>query len=130
MGFSYVLNSSDATVAAIARVRLEIGDTTEDAGILPDGSNLSDEEITVYLTEYSSSIPQTVNAIAGVLSRRWATVADVSVGPRSESLSQVSKAWATVADKLGGSEAGTVFSLAPGRVDGYSENAESDEYES
>lgn len=128
MAFSYILNSSDATIAAVARVRLEIGDTVEDAGILPDGTNFSDEEITVYLTDYSNSVAQTVNALAGVLSRRWATVADVSVGPRSESLSQVSKSWADIASRLGGSEAGSVFSLTPGRVDGYSENAEESEY--
>lgn len=128
MSFSYILGSSDATMAAIARVRLEIGDTTEGAGVLPDGSNFSNEEIAVYLTTYASDVPQAVNALAGVLARRWATVADVTVGPRSESLSQVSKAWAAIADKLGGSEAGSVFSMAPTRVDGYSENAAEDEY--
>ena len=128
MSFSYILNATNATLAAIARVRLEIGDTTESAGVLPDGSNFSDEEITVYLTTYASDVPQAVNALAGVLARRWATVADVTVGPRSESLSQVSKAWAAMADKLGGSEAGSVFNMAPTRVDGYSENAAEDEY--
>ena len=128
MSFSYILGSSDATTAAIALVRLEIGDVIESAGVLPDGSNFSDEEITVYLTAYSSDVPQTVNALAGVLARRWATVADVTVGPRSESLSQVSKAWAAIADKLGGSEAGLVFSMAPTRADGYSENAAEAEY--
>lgn len=124
MSFSYILNSSNATMAAIARVRLEIGDTSEDAGVLPDGGNFSDEEITVYLTDNGQSVAQTVNALAGVLSRRWATVADVSVGPRSESLSQVSKAWANVADKLAGSEAGTVFAIAGKRADGYQEHAD------
>ena len=113
-----------ATSAAIARVRLEIGDTVEDAGVLPDGGNLSDEEITVYLDTYGSDVALTVNALAGVLARRWATVADVSVGPRSESLSQVSKAWASIADKLAGSEAGTVFAIAGKRADGYQEHAD------
>lgn len=129
MAFSYLLNSPDTTMAAIARVRLEIGDTIEDAGILPDGANLADEEIAAYLGDYDSSVPQAVNAIAGMLSRRWATVADVSVGPRSESLSQVSKAWATIADKLGGSDAGSVFAMTPSRSDGYRDNAEAtDDY--
>ena len=124
MSFTYYLSSTNTTTAALARVRLEIGDTVEGAGVLPDGGNLSDEEITVYLTEYGNDVAAAVNALAGVLSRRWATVADVSVGPRSEALSQVSKAWAAIADKLGGSEAGTVFAMTPGRSDGYQEHAD------
>ena len=74
MSFSYTLGSTDATTAAIARVRLEIGDTVSGAGVLPDGSNLSDEEITVYLVQTGNDVALTVSALAGLLSsagRRW-----------------------------------------------------------
>ena len=53
MSFTYYLSSTNATTAALARVRLEIGDTVEGAGVLPDGGNLTDEEITVYLTDHA-----------------------------------------------------------------------------
>ena len=123
MAFTYTLASSDATIAAIARVRLEIGDTVSGAGVLPDGSNLSDEEITVYLVQTSNDVALTVSSLAGLLSRRWATLADVTVGPRSEKLSQVAQAWERQAATLAGGDAYGSFAMIPTRVDGYSENA-------
>ena len=91
--FSYLLDSDDGETAAIARVRLEIGDSVEGAGVLPDGGNLSDEEIAVFLTQYANDVALTTAALAGVLARRWSVLADVTVGPRSEKLSQVAQAW-------------------------------------
>ena len=126
MAFTYTLGSADATTAAIARVRLEIGDTVSGAGVLPDGSNLSDEEITVYLVQHSNDVALTVSALAGVLARRWATVADVTVGPRSEKLSQVAQAWERQAAASTGSAGGAAlgsFAMMPTRVDGYSAQA-------
>ena len=120
MSFSYTLGSTDATTAAIARVRLEIGDTVSGAGVLPDGSNLSDEEITVYLVQTGNDVALTVSALAGLLSRRWATLADVTVGPRSEKLSQVAQAWERQAATLAGGDAYGSFAMMPTRVDGYS----------
>jgi len=126
MSFSYTLDSPDATVAAVARVRLEIGDTVAGAGVLPDGGNLSDEEIGVYLARTGNDVALTVSALAGVLARRWATQADVTVGPRSEKLSQVAQAW----ERQGGAPTGTAGAggaggvwLQPVRVDGFSERA-------
>ncbi len=127
MAFTYTLGSSDATTAAIARVRLEIGDTVSGAGVLPDGSNLSDEEITVYLTQTGNDVALTVSALAGVLARRWATLADVTVGPRSEKLSQVAQAWERQAATLAGGEAYGAFVMMPTRVDGYSAQATAQE---
>jgi hypothetical protein len=72
--FSYGLTSEDATTAAVARVRLEIGDTTAGAGVLPDGGNLSDEEIGVVLAQYGFDVTETVRALAGCwrgAGRRW-----------------------------------------------------------
>jgi len=119
MSFTYLLSSSDATAAAIARVRLELGDTVESAGILPDGGNLSDEEIAVYLARGNNDPLQAASYMAGLMARRWATVADVTVGPRSEKLSQVALAWERQAASLAGGEAFGAFSLEPIRTDGY-----------
>lgn len=127
MSFTYTLASSDATTAAIARVRLEIGDTVSGAGVLPDGSNLTDEEITVYLTQTGNDVALTVSALAGVLARRWATLADVTVGPRSEKLSQVAQAWERQAATLAGDDAYGAFAMQPTRVDGYSARATAQE---
>ena len=122
--FSYLLDSDDAETAAIARVRLEIGDTVEGAGVLPDGGNLSDEEIAVFLTQYANDVALATAALAGVLARRWSVLADVTVGPRSERLSQVAQAWERQAAALGGGATFGAFVLSPVRVDGYSENAD------
>jgi hypothetical protein len=120
MSFTYVLTTD------VGKVRLELGDTTPGSGILPNGENLRDEEINHYLTQNGGDVNLTVGALASVLARRWATVADVSVGPRSESLSQIAKAWERQASSLAGGDAGTAFSLAPQRIDGYTDNG--DEY--
>ena len=118
--FSYLLDSDDAETAAIARVRLEIGDTVEGAGVLPDGGNLSDEEIAVFLTQYANDVALATAALAGVLARRWSVLADVTVGPRSEKLSQVAQAWERQAATLAGGDAYGSFAMIPTRVDGYS----------
>lgn len=121
MSFTYTLTSADERTAAIARVRLELGDTVSGAGVLPSGANLSDEEIGVFLDEYANDSALAVNALAGVLARQWATMADVTVGPRSERLSQVSAAWERQAKALAGGEGYGSFAMQPTRVDGYSE---------
>lgn len=121
MSFSYLLGSDDGRVAAIARVRLELGDSVLDAGVLPSGANLSDEEIGVFLDQFGNDAALAVNALAGVLARQWATLADVTVGPRSEKLSQVAQAWERQAQTLAGGEAYGSFAMQPVRVDGFSE---------
>lgn len=119
--FSYDLTATDATAAAVARVRLEIGDTVAGVGVLPDGRNLTDGEIGVYLAQYGSDVTATVAAVARMLARRWATLADVTVGPRSEKLSQVALAWERQAAGAVSSQAGAgSFVMQPVRVDGYS----------
>lgn len=123
MSFTYTLNSGVARTAAVARVRLEIGDTVSGAGVLPNGGNFSDEEIGLYLDQYAEDVALTVNALAGVLARQWATLADVTVGPRSEKLSQVAAAWERQAKSLAGGEAYGSFAMQPTRVDGFSERS-------
>jgi hypothetical protein len=117
--FNYNLASSDSAIVLISKVRLELGDTVRGTGILPSGANLQDEEISLYLTAYDNDIAQTVGALAGVLSRHWAGMADVAVGPRKESLSQVAEAWTKHANAINPDQAS--FVIDPGRTDGYSE---------
>lgn len=124
MAFTYDLLSSDATILATSKVRLELGDHTNGAGILPDGSNLQNEEIQAKLAELDSNVAATVAALAGLLARRWANYADVQVGPRKESLSQVSKRWGDLAAELSSSGLGGAymsFSVDTVPDDGYSQ---------
>lgn len=93
MAFTYDLTATGDDLN-ISKVRLELGDNTEDDGVLPSGANFQDAEIQVYLDATSDDIGQTVSALCTVLSRRWASVADVAVGPRRESLSKISQQWA------------------------------------
>src|SRR4029079_7408625 len=109
MSFTYYLNSPEIDVQNIARARFELGDQVQDNGVLPSGGNLQDEEIAVYLALNGNDIDATVAALAGVLSRHWAGAADVSVGPRRESLSQIATQWAERAKATGSSGPGIAF---------------------
>lgn len=109
----------------IGKVRLELGDDTFAAGVLPDGSNLSDEQVQVFL-DREGSVMRAVAGICMMLSVRWGQVSDLSVGPRRESYSQVAKAYAERAamlrDQYGAplvDDEGTVLSVAFARADGY-----------
>ena len=125
MAFTYNLSSADATTAAIAAVRLGIGDNIENTGVLPSGANLSDEEITYFLNMASGDVDNATLSIVRMLARSWATVADVTVGPRRESLSQVSARWQAVADDMRsvGAVDSDTFSFSPVREDGYQDAA-------
>ena len=125
MTFTYDLGGTGDALN-ISRVRMELGDAVEDAGVLPDGGNLDDAEIAVALAAYDDDIDLAVGALARILSRRWAQAVDVSVGPRRESLSQVSARWQALADDAIAKATGSgyaVFGMTPVREDGYSEEA-------
>lgn len=126
MAFTYDLTATGDDLA-ISKVRLELGDTVEDAGVLPSGANLSDKEIQTYLDAYSDDVTQTVGALCGVLSRHWAGAADIAVGPRRETLSQVSQRWAEMEAKLNPGHAS--FAIGVQRDDGYADNADGTEGE-
>ena len=93
MTFSYDLADADETIVLISKVRLEIGDTVSGVGVKPDGSNISDEEITVWLDDEDNSVMKVVARACDALARMWALVADTTVGPRRESFSQISARW-------------------------------------
>jgi hypothetical protein len=86
MSFSYDVTTD------IGVMRLELGDTTPGAGVKPDGGNFSNEELQVWLTR-EGSVMCAVAAACEALARQWSASSDISVGPRSESASQVAEAW-------------------------------------
>lgn len=118
----------------VGAVRLELGDDTSGRGVLPDGSNLSDEQIDVYL-DREGSVMRATAGICEMLATRWAAVADLQVGPRRESYSQISKSYAARAAQLRDTygtplvdDEGTVLTVAFKRVDGYQAAQATDGY--
>jgi hypothetical protein len=111
--------SSDLTTD-IGKVRLELGDTVSGSGVRPGGINFTDEEIAAILAE-ETTINPTLVRLMNILSREWAVVVDITLGPRKEAFSQVSKRYAALADQLrkdaGVGSAGTTVRLQ--RTDGY-----------
>jgi len=109
----------------IGKVRLELGDRVEGAGVKPDGANLTDEEIQVWI-DREGSVMTAAAAACEVLARMWSTVANLSLGPRSESLGDVAKAWQArgkeLREQYGGAGAGMGFAIAASRNDGYAAN--------
>jgi hypothetical protein len=89
MAFTYDLTTDTG------KVRLELGDTTGDGrgGVRPDGQNLQDEEIAVWLSR-EGGVMRAVAAACEALSRQWSIIADTSSGPLSESAGAVAGKWA------------------------------------
>lgn len=93
----------------IGQVRLEIGDDddAEGHGKRPDGRNLSDQAITLWLTRASlfqgAGDNQVLLAAAFAceqLARDWATVSNITAPSRSESAGDVAAKWAERARAL------------------------------
>ncbi len=127
MTFTYF--AQNPSVSDVTQIRFEIGDTLEGYGILPDGSNFSDEEIEMVFDREAEDVFRTVAALCENLSVRYAAIATQSVGPRSEQLGAISDMYAKRAaelrDRHGGAESG-VLSIPVMRVDGYSDDVPSD----
>jgi len=122
MAFTYDLSTD------LGMTRLLIGDTTENSGPKPDGTNLSDAEITALYTREGNDVGRTAAACCEVLARFWARAADIQVGPRREDLSQVAERWAQQAKELRAQYGGgaTTFSVGWDRTDGYEAEAEAE----
>lgn len=93
----------------IGQVRLEIGDddATTGHGKRPDGTNLSDAAITLWLTRagtfQGTSDGQVMLAAAFAceqLARDWSTVSNVTAPSRSETAGDVAAKWAARAAEL------------------------------
>jgi len=100
VGFSYVLDSSNADNQAVAAVRLRIGDTNPCDGVRVDGSNIEDEEILHFLERAGGNEDSAVLAIIDMLAMSWSRAVDITVGPRKEALSQAAKRWMETAQDM------------------------------
>lgn len=80
-------------------VRLYIGDTVTGQGVRPDDRNFSDEEVNAILTEQGGDKSKATAVLLGVLSTEWSKVADITVGARHESLSDVAAAYRARAEE-------------------------------
>ena len=96
VAFSYNLSTP------IGQVRIALGDTSSatGAGVRPDGRNLSDTELTYFLTAEGNDVALATARACEALAMMWANVADLQVGPRRESLSQVAARYAERATAL------------------------------
>lgn len=94
MTFTYSLSSN------IGKVRLLLGDTTDNSGPRPDGSNFEDDELDFFLELEGESVDLATARACEVLATQWAAVADLTVGPRKESLSQIAVRFAERAREL------------------------------
>jgi hypothetical protein len=112
----------------IGKIRLQLGDDTESSGVRPDGANFTDEELQTYL-DREGSVMRAVAGLCETLALQYARMADLRVGPRSESLSQIGASFAKRAALLremyGGIAA--AYSVGVTRVDGYSDDVTSDD---
>ena len=126
MSFSYDLTSS------IGLVKLEIGDVSESAGVKPDGSAFSDEELTAILSGEGDVVGRAAARCCEILARTYARFVDVTAGPRKESLSQAATAYRQQAEALreqyGYGSAATSGILAAGRDDGFAQECVTNDY--
>lgn len=129
MSFTYDLATN------VGKLRLEIGDQAEDSGVRPDGTNFSDEELETILEEEGDVLGRGIARTCEILANAWATFADLTVGPRSERLSQVAarfeKRAAALRMQYGGGSTGAT-SVGIIRTDGYQSTSDpeaSDEYD-
>ena len=130
MTFTYnpLLTSGNAFYL-VSRVRVELGDTVKDAGVRPDGANLTDEELTAWLTEENDHVMHTVIRACNALARMWSNQVNITVGPLKEEFSKVAGNWSAMAKSLTEQygppmNGGSGFAVASARIDGYSEKAE------
>ena len=100
MTFTYDLGSSDAAIVTISEVRLELGDTSSGAGVRPDGSNFSDEELQYFIDQADGDVEGAVGRACSSLAKQWTVVANITVGPRKEELGKVAGEWAARAKEL------------------------------
>lgn len=88
MSFTYDLATE------VGRLRLALGDTADGAGVKPDGSNFSDEELAYFLAVEGNVVDLATARACEALATAWANVADLTVGPRSEKLGMVATRYA------------------------------------
>lgn len=103
----------------LAKVRLEIGDTTEATALFQD------EEINVKLAERGDDVLLTAADLCDILARKFARDFDFTTDGQSFSRSQKSRMYAEMAVSLR-SRASGVVSIATTRVDGFSDDIDNE----
>jgi hypothetical protein len=85
MTFTY----SDASISTdLAKVRLEVGDTTQNSGPRPGGSNYSDAEINYFLDQ-ETTVGRAAARAFEVLAAEWSRYAgSLGLGPRQQAFQQ------------------------------------------
>jgi len=124
MAFTYAGDLS----TDLDKVRFHLQDTVENSGPKPGDGNFTDAELNGLITEQGTWERATAVAL-DVLETAWATYADLKVGPRSESLSQIADRYARKAqawrEKYGLEDTGgSVFAQ---RIDQFSDDIPHDE---
>lgn len=100
MTFTYNLASGDANILAVSKVRLEIGDITANAGVRPDRSNFTDEEILHWLNEEDGDVMRASARACAALASSWSLVANETIGPRKFEFGKIADGWQKRADAL------------------------------
>lgn len=133
MTFTYDLTLADTDLLAYSKIRLEIGDTIEDDGVLPQGRNFSDEELAVFYDNEGHHVMRAAAAALEAAAARWARFANISIGPRREDLGKVADTLRAQAQAMRrqygyGNASGAAGLISAGviRVDGYSNDVASD----
>ena len=122
------VNYDDTLATDRDKVRFHIGDTIREDGPQPKGVNFTDGEITGVLS-IETTWQRAVYSLLQTLATAWSRYADVTAGPRRESLSQVAEGyrnqaaqWAREHNIMPGIQVAGVI-----RVDGYSDDIASDD---
>jgi len=112
------------------RVRFHLQDTVEDSGPRPGDKNFTDAEIDG-LVDAEGTWQRAVAAALEALAVGWGKYADLSVGPRKESLSQIAKRYQEQAESwreaYGRETMRRAYVAGQIRVDGYSDDVTSDD---
>lgn len=74
MTVTYRLESDDLNEVAIAQIRLEVGDTSEERGIKPDGSNYQDDEIIYIYNSEAQIVGRAAARICEQMATAWSSV--------------------------------------------------------
>lgn len=112
MTFTY---SSTSVTTALAKVRLEIGDTDSTAALF------TDEELDVYLDNRSDNVLLAAADACDALATRFARAYAFSTDGQSFQRQQMSQMYAKRATELRRRASG-ISTLEPTRVDGYSDD--------
>lgn len=111
--WTYAGTAAGAITTARDEVRLQIGDTD------PSAPLVYDEELDVYLSDYSDHVLKTSAAVCDMLAVRFARYVDFETDGQKFARSQMSKQYAELAKVLK-SRATGIAALDTTRKDGYS----------